>query len=321
MNLTKSTFLSSDGDTQVVYRLWEPEGPVRGVVQISHGMMEHIGRYAAFAEYLCGLGYAVAGNDHLGHGETTPDPKNRGYFAPMDGYALLVEDLHTLTGILREKYPGAPLILLGHSMGSFVARLYFSQYAEDVDGAVIMGTAGPGNPVGLGIFVTGLIAAFKGEDHRSKLISKLAFGSYNKKWEKPCSEYAWLSKDKSDTDAYEADPDCHFTFTCSAFRDLFTMLSLINRDEWAETIPTDLPILLISGGDDPVGNYGKGVKKVAGMLANRGARKLTVRLFPTDRHEVLGETDRDKVFACLSEWMDGVLAEVAAAKAADVPEE
>lgn len=307
MSEIKGRFPSCDGKNSVAYTIWEPEGEVRAVLQISHGMIEHRGRYADFAEYLNTLGIAVGANDHLGHGETAATPDDLGFFADNDGYLLVVEDLHKMTVLLREKYPDKPLILMGHSMGSFVARLYLATYGEEVDAAIIMGTAGPGAPTGLGIGAVNLISAFKGERHRSKFVTALAFGSYLKRIPKPCDPMAWTSREQWVFDKRNADPYCNFIFTLSAYRDLFSLLAEINNEEWAKKISTDLPILMISGDEDPVGNYGKGVRKVASMLAGAGAKKLTVKLCHGDRHEVLNETDREDNYKYIAGWLDETL--------------
>jgi len=307
INYITDTYASSDGKSTIFSRVWEPDGDVKAVVQLVHGMAEHSARYTAFAEHLCSLGFAVGAEDHLGHGKTVEKEEDKGYFSGYEGFRYVVEDIHSLTEILQAKYPGKPLIILGHSMGSFLVREYLSTFAEDVNAAVIMGTMGPGRPVGFGVFMAGLVAMIRGEKHKSKLLDKLSSGSNNKRIAKPCSKFAWLTKNEEVVKEYEADPDCGFIFTAYGFRDLFTMIGEINTPEWAKTIPTDLPILLVSGGDDPIGDYGKGIRKVAGLLAVNGAKKLTVKLFPGDRHEILNETDKDEVYAYLDSWIEGVL--------------
>ena len=309
MTETVAKYLSFDGKTELVYRLYEPAEEVRGVVQIVHGMAEHVTRYEEYARHLTGLGFAVAGNDHLGHGDSCPDESNLGFFAAAGGTRTVIEDVHSLTSILKEKYPGRPLILLGHSMGSFIARLYLSEYAEDLTGAIIMGTAGPGAPTGPAVALINLISLFKGEAHRSKFIDKLAFGSYNKKNKPARTKFDWLTKDESVVDRYIEDPKCGFLFTLSGYRDLMSFISECNASSWAETVPTNLPVLVISGEDDPVGNYGEGPKKVAGMLAAAGSVGVTLKLFRGDRHEILNETDREKVYEAIDAWIAGILPE------------
>ncbi len=303
------TFISSDGKTTASYEIYTPktEG-VRAVVQVSHGMCEYVGRYADFADCLCAHGIALAGNDHLGHGKSAATDDDLGFFGGNDGDRYhIVDDLHTMNGILREHFPDAPVILLGHSMGSFIARLFLTKYAEDVDAAIIMGTAGKGAPTGIAITLSNIIISMRGERHRSKLLKNLSFSGYLKRCGKGCAPNAWLTKDESIVNKYSADKYCTFTFTASAYRELFSMLEEVSSDEWAPMIPTDLPLLLISGEDDPVGGFGSGVREVAARLTAAGASDLTLKLFPGDRHEVLNETDRPEVYAYLLDWIEAHL--------------
>ncbi len=309
MEAIKGKFLSKDGKTDIAYNIWEPAKPEEApaVIQISHGMCEYSARYAAYAEHLTSLGFIVGGNDHIGHGDSVSEENELGYIPGPDGASLLADDLHTMTGVLKERYPGKPVILLGHSMGSFIARYYLSLYAEELSGAIIMGTAGPGAPTGLAAFIDGMVGTFKGEHHRSKFITGLAFGSYTKRCPKEEGPYAWLSVDRENVKKYEDDPLCGFMFTVAGYRALFSLLGYVNSSEWAKTVPTDLPVLLVSGEDDPVGSYGEGVKKVASMLGGEGVKKLTVKLFKGDRHEILNETDREDVYAYIDGWLGDVL--------------
>lgn len=320
----RNTFLSSDGKTAVSYKIWEPDGDVkniRGVVQISHGMCEYVERYAGYAAHLCELGFVVGGNDHLGHGDTAPDADSLGFIAESDGPRYLVEDVHRMTGILKERYPDVPFVLLGHSMGSFIARSYLSLYAEELDAAIIMGTGGTKNPTGLGMFVADLVSAVCGQRRRSKMLTALAFGSYNKRCGKGADMRSWLTKDKEIAARYAADPYCNYIFTAQAYHDMFSLLDSVSTEEWARSVPTDLPILLISGDEDPVGNYGKGVHQVSGLLMGVGVRDVTVKLIRGDRHEVLNETDRTEVYAVIDEWLDDTLETVAERKRSSSPEE
>lgn len=308
MKLIKDRFEYSGGS--LAYRIYEPEGEIRAIVQISHGMREYIGRYEDYAEHLCSLGVVLAGNDHPGHGESVSSLDDLGFFAEKDGVELAVEGLRTMSELLLKRYDGKPLILLGHSMGSFLARLYLSQYAENLAGAIIMGTGGPDAPTGAGIALANIISLFRGERHRSKLLFSIQSAGYLKRCGKGSDPAAWLTRDSAIVEKYNDDKYCNYLFTVSGYRDLFRMLEAVSREEWAPTVPTDLPILLISGEDDPVGGYGKGVLKVAGALTGAGARKLTTVIIPGARHEVLNETDREETFALIDRWIDEVLAEI-----------
>ncbi len=308
MKLIKDKLNYSAGSLS--YRIYEPEGEVRAVVQISHGMCEYIGRYEEYAEHLCSRGIVLAGNDHPGHGDSAASLEDLGYFADRDGYLLALEGLKCMSDLLHARYEGKPLILLGHSMGSFLCRLYLSNYAEELAGAIVMGTGGPGAPTGAGIALANIIGLFCGERHRSKLLQNIQSAGYLKRCPKGSGKTAWLTRDKSVTDKYDADPYCNYIFTVSGYRDLFRMFGEVNCEEWAPTVPTDLPILLISGEDDPVGGFGRGVCKVAGALTHAGARKLTTVLIPGARHEVLNETDREETYLLIDKWIEEVLSEL-----------
>lgn len=300
-DLQKGTFPSADGCSSVAYYCFVPsETPPRAVVQISHGMCEYFMRYRPLAEYLTALGYAVCGNDHTGHGESAPDSAALGLTGGVDA---MVGDLHTLTGLLREKFPGVPLVLLGHSMGSFLARLYGEIYPDAVDGLVIVGTGGPDNPTGLGKTLAKLTAGLRGKAHRSALITEIAFGSYNKGLAAEKGKKAWLSRDTAVVDAYAEDKFCNYTFTAKGYYDLFDMIGRVSRKEWAQKLPSTLPVLMLSGEKDPVGSYGKGVKKIYERLLAAGLCDVTLRLYPEMRHEVFNELEKETVFADLAAWL------------------
>lgn len=312
MDPITGSFRSSDGKNDISYYIWEPEGRPSAVVQLSHGMCEYALRYAPYAAHLASRGIVFAGNDHLGHGAGARESGNLGYIADEYGPDLMVSDLNTMTGILKERYPGVPVILLGHSMGSFLCRLYLSSYAEDLAGAIIMGTGGPDAPVGLGCFLASAVSLFRGRRHPSPFLSKIAFSGYTKRCAKEEGGFAWLSVNRENVKRYEEDPLCGFVFTAGGFYDLFSMIGAVSTQEWAAGIPTDLPILVVSGAEDPVGGYGKGVMKVVSMLSGAGARRLTARLFPNDRHEILNENDREKVYAYIDGWIDNEILSAAA---------
>lgn len=308
MKLIKDRFEYSGGS--LAYRIYEPEGEVRAVVQISHGMCEYVGRYEAYAEHLCSQGIVLAGNDHPGHGESAASDADLGYFAEKDGVDLAVEGLKTMSELLLERYAGKPLILLGHSMGSFLCRIYLTKYSENLAGAIVMGTGGPGAPTGAGIALANLISLFRGDRHRSKLLRSIQQSGYLKRCGKGADRCDWLTRDRAIVEKYKSDKYCNYIFTVSGYRDLFRMLEAVSAEDWAPKVPTDLPILLISGEDDPVGSYGKGVCAVAGALTHAGAQKLRTILIPGARHEVLNETDRADTYTLIDKWIDEVLEEL-----------
>lgn len=301
MTYTKDriTYPSADGKNTVVAYIFTPAvGEIRAVLQLCHGMCEYILRYEPLAEYLCANGVAFAGNDHLGHGETAASADDLGYTVDA-GY--MVEDVRALTSILKERFGvDIPFVFAGHSMGSFIARTYLSRYGrEGIDAAIIIGTAGPGAPTGAGKALAKLIGALRGDRHRSKLLKTIAFGSYTKRCPKGSPAAAWISRDEELVARYEADPFCNYLFTVRGYIDLFTLLGGVSKKSWADTVPKDLPILLMAGEEDPVGAYGRGVRAVSDRLLAAGVRDVTLKLYPGDRHEIHNEPDRQTVFADL----------------------
>ena len=303
--LEQGSYLSADGKTRVVYKKWtDDETPAHGVLQLAHGMAEYIARYDAFARYMAANGYVVYGSDHLGHGDTAKTPDELGYFAESGGYKLLTDDLKSLTDIARAENPSLPLALLGHSMGSFVARLYAATYSKAADALILSGTSGP-NPAGsLGILAVNLLSLFKGERHRSKFINNLAFGAYNKKYGEVKTPFDWLSANEQNVREYIADERCGFVFTLSAFRDLFRLLGAISGAGWAAKLRKNLSVLLVSGEEDPVGAFGAGVRKVRDTLSAAGVSDVTLKLYDGMRHEILNETGKEHVWADILSWCD-----------------
>ncbi|MBO5415293.1 MAG: lysophospholipase [Clostridia bacterium] len=301
--LKKGSFRSSDGENNVAYYIFVPRETPHAIVQISHGMCEHIMRYEEFADYLCSEGFVVCGNEHLGHGHTAPDSEHLGYTA-RGGADLILRDLHEMTKLIKSEYPALPLVLLGHSMGSFISRLYISTYPDEADATIISGTGGPESPTAMGKLMARLNMLFCGEMNRSKLIYNIAFGSYSKKYPEGSSEYFWLSRDEEVQAAYAKDKFCTFRFTARAYYDLFDLLGRVSKKSWARSLKKDLPILMISGDMDPVGNYGKGVMTVYERLKAAGMSDVTLRLYADGHHEMLNEINRYEVWEDIMSWLD-----------------
>ncbi len=300
------SFLSADGHTTVHAYIWRPTSiQPRAVIQLSHGMCEYIERYDEWARRFAEAGFIFCGNDHLGHGHTAPDDEELGYM-DENGALLLVEDLHTMSMHMKARHKDLPLILYGHSMGSFAARYYLSLYGNELDAALISGTGGPEQPTALGLKVVSAIRRVKGPHHRSKLITALAFGAYNKKFKDENDPHAWLTRDTETRNRYANDPFCRFVFTAMGYRTLFTLLRTVSSKKWAGTVPKNLPILLFAGDMDPVGNYGKGVRAVAERLEKEGC-DVTLKLYEGGRHEMHNEINRDEVFADLLAFLDSAL--------------
>ena len=285
----------------------EDKESVKAVIQIAHGMAEHLERYEKFAGVLCENGFAVYINDHLGHGKSVKNDDELGYFGEKDGWKNFIDDCHQLMQIAKKENPGKPYIFFGHSMGSFVAREFTKCYAEKLSGAVFCGTAGPNPAAGAGIAVAKLIGKMKGSHYRSKFIDNLAFGTYNKQFEVR-TNFDWLTRDNDEVDKYIADKYCGFLFTAYGYRDMFSLLSRVSSKKWAEEYSKKLPVLLISGSKDPVGANGKGVEKVFNMLKDAGKNNVTMHLYEDARHEILNESKCfDKVCKDVIDWADSVL--------------
>ena len=298
------TFPSADGKSSSAYKIFLPEGTPRAAVLLSHGMCEYVGRYEAVAAALTEAGFVFAGADHIGHGDTAGSPEELGYLPKKGGKDILCEDLHTMRGILEARCPGLPVFLFGHSMGSFIARLYAVRHGEGLAGFIISGTGGPNPAAKAGRTAASLVAALRGGRHRSKMLDSLAFGAYNKRIENPVSKHDWLTKDAGVVARYDKDPYCNYLFTAEGFYVLSDLLVTVSEPGWAAAYPASLPTLILSGAEDPVGAYGKGPEEVARRLREAGVRDLTLTLCEGDRHEVHNETDRAERIASLISWME-----------------
>ena len=300
------TFPSSDGKNTIHAELFVPsDNNISAVVQISHGMMDYVGRYRGMAEAFCAKGIALCGHDHLGHGDSVKTPDDYGFFASKNGYDFVIDDVKRMNDLIRKEFPGVPVVLLGHSMGSFIARLYSVKYADSIDGLIIHGTAGPNPARGAGLLLVKLLRAVKGERHRSKFVCSLADGGYNKGFDPAEGDGAWLTRDPSMVADRVGNPKNDFIFTLAGYEDLFTFLGNCNDSQWFREFPMGLPTLIVSGESDPVGGFGKGVRYVYDNLKKNGA-SVQLKLYPDARHELFMETNRNEVFADLIAWIEGV---------------
>ena len=298
------TFPSSDGKNTIHAELFIPsDNNIKGVVQISHGMMDYIGRYQGMADALCKAGFAIAGNDHLGHGDSVATPDDYGFFASKGGYRYVIDDVKKMNDLIRKEIPDVPVVLLGHSMGSFIARLYALDYRDSIDGLIIHGTAGPNPATGAGKLLVKILRAIKGERHRSKFVCSLADGGYNKGFDPAEGDGAWLTRDPLMVADRVGNPKNDFIFTLAGYEDLFNFLGNCNSSSWFRQFPKDLPTLVISGKEDPVGGFGKGVQYVYDNLAKNGAN-VELKFFEGARHELFNETNRDEVFSYLVAWLE-----------------
>lgn len=282
---------------------WLPEGEPKAVLQIVHGIAEYIERYDDFATYLNGFGIAVVAEDHMGHGQSVNGEGIQGYF--HGGWFTAVEDTQTLLRDTRENYPGLPYILFGHSMGSFMARTILCKYPDSgISAAIICGTGW--QPPALLPPVIALIDQVcrkDGETKPSAFLQKLVFGSYNRRVEHPRTEFDWLTRDAKQVDAYIANPLCGFTASAGLLREMMKGILYIEQPENLAAMKKDLPVFFIAGGDDPVGSYGKGVRKTAQAFRKAGMVNVTTRIYPLCRHEILNEINRQEIYEDVAQWI------------------
>lgn len=296
---------SHDGVTQIHACLWVPEGEIKGVVQIIHGMCEYAERYSPFAEYLNSKGFLVCAEDHLGHGKSVVSDDNLGYFLKSRDYDIVIRDIRALQLAVKKQVGDKPYFILGHSMGSFFCRKYISLYGEDFNGAIIMGS-GFKNKFTLytALAAVRLNALFFGWKHRSKLIKKLAFGNYNKKFKPQRTENDWLSQNTENVDKYNLDGHCTFMFTNNGYNVLFNIIKDACSHKTINAVSKDLPVYFVAGKDDPVGDYGKGVTKAFEKFKKAGVKDVDIKLYEGGRHEILNDDCKqivsDDIFAFIT---------------------
>lgn len=289
--LKTSSFPSSDGKNTVACYFYEPiDADIKGIVQLSHGMCEYVQRYAHVADFFCKNGYVFCGNDHIGHGNTAANSEELGYIG-RGGVDHIVDDLHKTTRLALERYPNKPLVLFGHSMGSFMARIYLTKYGDELAGAIICGTGGPESPASLGKLMTSIAMIFRNDHYRSKFINNVSFAGYNKYFKDDGSESAWVTSDREVVKKYDADPLCNFKFTLRGHYNLFEALERVSSKKWAHLVPKELPLFVVSGKLDPVGNYGRGVETVYKRLKDAGVRSVKLKLYDNARHEPHNEIE------------------------------
>ena len=309
-NMTEFTFLSTDGKTQLHGMRWEPEGgSVRAVLQICHGVAEHIARYDAFARYLNGLGIAVVGHDHLGHGLSLPEGGTPVYFGKSNTWNTVVDDIYVLHQRIRLWYPDVPLCIMGHSMGSFLTRTYLIRYPGTVKAAIIMGTGWqPKAVIAGGMAVAKAVGAVVGENGTSDLVTNLAFGAYNKLFAPNRTSCDWLSADEGNVDAYMADPLCGADATVGLFRQMLSGIRFNQKLSNLRQMDPRIPVLFVAGEKDPVGDCGNGVRRTYQEFRRAGVQDCTLKLYPGLRHEILNEkAQQQQIFEDIGQWLTSKL--------------
>lgn len=293
---------SIDSVHQLNCKLYVPTGTPKGIFQLVHGMTEHIERYDAFLSQICEAGYICVAHDHLGHGKTVNDDTELGFIAKENGWLYLVEDTHRVSEHIKNLNPELPLYLLGHSMGSFVVRLYAQRFKNELSGLIIMGTGGK-NPAGkVGLLLTKIIAKLKGKRHISNLIYSVAFGGYTKRFDEP-TPHSWLSSDITVAEKYARDKYCTFRFCVQAMNDLITLNVKSNEKKHFDVFDKNVPVLLVSGAMDPVGDYSKGVLYVEDMLKKREVSSVSCKIYENARHEILNDFCKQEVISDIIDFI------------------
>jgi alpha-beta hydrolase superfamily lysophospholipase len=305
MEPIKNIFYASDGAKITYYQTVCPPEP-KGLVLILHGMAEHAARYFELADFFCSNNYIVTTYDQRGHGQTGQDSGELGFFSSGNGWERVVQDVKEISWSLRESYPKLPLFLIGHSMGSVIARSAVISFANVYDRAVFVGTTTGIN--GFMLKMARLIARQEirknGEKAPSELLSALSFGSYNKKFKPNRTAFDWLSLNSENVDAYLQDPLCGFTCSSGFYRDLFFGIQFASNEANLQNIPPDFPMLFLSGANDPVGGMGKEVKQIVQLTKKAGAKNVELVLYPLLRHEILNEANRVLVYRDLLRFLE-----------------
>lgn len=298
-------FNSSTGKNKIHARICVPDAEPRAIVQIIHGIAEYIDRYDEFMSFLADNGIIAVGTDHLGHGKSIESEEQTGFFAYDNGWDYVVRDEEVLRIAMHENYPELPIIVFGHSMGSFMTRTLLIRYPDAFNAAIISGTGNQGAAlVNGGLFMGNLVTGLKGAHHYSKFLNNLAFGSYNKIYDNPKTEYDWLSRDEANVQKYIDDPLCGFIPSCSLFRDMMTGVKFITNKKNLTAMNKDMPVYFMSGDMDPVGECGKGVQKAYNNFLEAGMKDVSIKLYPGGRHEMLNEINKDEVYTDILAWLE-----------------
>ena len=298
-------FQSSTGRTSIHALKCVPDSKPRAVVQIAHGVAEHIDRYRPFMEFLADNGFVVAGNDHLGHGKSIRVPEEQGFFAEKDGWWRVVDDMDKLHDIMSNEYPELPYVLFGHSMGSFLTRTYLIKHPDKYDGVILSGTGHQSPALVLGgNAAASVMAKLSGAMGDGAKLDLLAFGTYLNKIENPRTKFDWLSRDTEQVDKYIADPLCGFVGKIGLYRDMMQGIKFITDKKNIAQMNKEKPVYFMSGDGDPVGDYGKGVERAYKAFCDAGLHDVFMRLYPGGRHEMLNETNKEQVYQDILNWLN-----------------
>ncbi|GGM36107.1 alpha/beta hydrolase [Paraliobacillus quinghaiensis] len=298
-------WIEIDDKNSIYFQKWEHPSneQKKAVLQISHGMAEHVDRYDEFANFLMDHGFIVYGNDHRGHGQTGKK-HGVGYFDEVNGFEKATNDLLTVTEEIKKQHPTLPIFLFGHSMGSFLVRNYLTKQSDYLSGVILSGTGS--EPQALTKTVKLLAKwqiSIKGWDQPSSFFNKLVFGNYARQFKHRQTDFDWLSRDQNNVYDYINDPDTGFIPSTSFFYDLFDGIETMQDPKKIDKIKKDLPFLFISGTDDPVGKYTNGVKKAIEQYKNQGIKNIDYKFYQGARHELLNEINKNEVMEDILSWL------------------
>jgi len=299
-------FKFNSGEKDINAFRWLPEGKrVKAVIQIVHGMAEHAARYRDFGLAMAEVGIAVYASDLRGHGKTAGRLDDVGYIADSDGWNIVLGDIHKFAGIIKKDHPGIPFFLLGHSMGSLLVRNYSFLHGKELDGIILSGNSGdPGLLKYLGVLVSRLEILFKGKRARSPFLNNLTLGAYNKGFSPSRTDFDWLSRDNKVVDEYIGDPFCGGIFTTGFFLDLSHGAFAVNDHANICKTPGDLPIFLLSGGQDAVSNNAKDIEKICVQYKKAKVKDISFKVYQGARHELLKETNKKEVYSDILDWIN-----------------
>jgi len=298
----ETSFITDSEGKKLHLYTWQPNQEPVGVVQILHGMAEHAGRYNKFAKKLAGNGYVVYAHDHRGHGNTDPD--QLGFISEEVGFNLLVQNVEDITNHIKKEHPELPVVMFGHSMGSFLLQRFLQKSSFSPVAVIYSGSNGkPPVILNIGILIALILKKLSGPQAKTPLLEKMSFGAYNKKFKPTRTDFDWLSRDNSMVDLYIDDPLCGFTCSTSFYHQLFTGLKELHSHKPFSDHEKDIPILIVSGDSDPVSEMGKGIKSLEKCILNSGLTDLEVKVYPGGRHEMLNEINRDEVMDFIINWI------------------
>lgn len=305
VNFEEFSFKSTNGKNTIYVLKCVPNGEIKGIVQIAHGIAEHINRYKDYMEFLANNGYIAVGNDHLGHGQSIGKDYQQGFFSEKDGWKYVVQDMKKLHDIMIKEYAKAKYIMFGHSMGSFLTRTYLIQYPNDYDMAILSGTGHQSKLlVSAGNLLAEILVNKNGANSDGKQLSDIAFKGYLSRIDNPRSEFDWLSRRNDTVDKYILDPLCGFTAKSGLYRDMFQGIKIITNQNNINKMNKNKPILFMSGSEDPVGDFGKGVEKAYKAFIKAGIKDVSMKLYDGGRHEMLNEINNKEVELDILNWIN-----------------